>query len=86
MIFSSWDTKDDYRCTLNGRENVGKGVPGYLKSSNKILHTTRDKVRKAVENEQADIYKAFQLQNPGAVFTTQAGDTGRRPWKRIELE
>lgn len=43
-------------------------------------------MRKAVENEQADIYKAFQLQNPGAVFTPQAGDTGRRPYNPIELE
>ena len=86
LIFSICDTKDNYRFTLNGLENLGKGVPVYLKSGNKILHTTRDKVRKAVENEQADIYKAFQLQNPGAVFTPQAGDTGRRPYNPIELE
>lgn len=41
LIFSICDTKDNYRFTLNGLENLGKGVPVYLNSGNKILHTTR---------------------------------------------
>ena len=85
LIFDIRDTKDNFHFSLNGLENLNAGAPVYLRSA-KLIPLTRDKARKAVENVQSDIYRAFQLANPNVQFGPHGGDNGKRPYNPIELE
>lgn len=87
LIFDIRDTKDNYHFSLNGLEHLKQGAPIYLRKDSRMLKTTREKARKAVQNEQKNIYKVMQMQHPNDRFeNVDSGDTGKRPYNPIELE
>lgn len=87
LIFDIKDTKDNYHFTLNGLENLPSGIAIYLGADNNIVRTTRENVRRAVENEQRDYLKAFKLSNPGAQFSEELEKGNHnRPYNPIELK
>lgn len=87
LIFDIRDTKDNYRFSLNGLEHLKEGVPVYLKNSDDIVKTTREKARKAIENIYADVNKAFALKYEGGnTDGADQNDSGKRPYNPIELE
>lgn len=87
LIFDIKDKKNNYHFTLNGLENIKSGTAIYLHAESKIIHTSRLNVRRAVENEQHDILKAFEMTSPGIQFSEdmQKGSHSR-PYNPIELE
>lgn len=87
LIFAVYDSKDNYRFTLNGLENLKVLEPIYLKNIRNTVHSSREKVRKALANEFEDIYKAFEMKAPGTVFESRnSADSGKRPYNPIELQ
>lgn len=87
LIFDIGDTRGNYHFTLNGLENLRAGDDIYLHCSSKIVRTSRANARRAVQNEQRDIQKAFEMASPGLRFPEQMkkGDHSR-PYNPIELE
>ncbi len=65
LIFDISDTKDNFRFSLNGVENLQQPELIYLNSDKSIEHTTRDKARRAVENEQHYFVEALMMKAPG---------------------
>ncbi|MDY6252730.1 MAG: GLPGLI family protein [Bacteroidales bacterium] len=87
LIFDIKDTAGNYHFTLNGVENTSTGDKIYLHCSSNIVTTSRENVRRAVQNEMRDILKAFEITSPGIQFPEKMkrGDHSR-PYNPIELE
>lgn len=87
LIFDIKDAKNNYHFTLNGLENLTIGTAIYLHADVKIIKTTRQNALRAVENEQRDIIKAFEMASPGIRFSEdmQKGSHSR-PYNPIEIE
>lgn len=87
LIFSVRDSAGTHGFTLNGLTNLKEKMPIYLSTNEKIIKTSREKARRAVENEKRDFIKAFLASAPGTVFPDgmQAGDRSI-PYDPIELK
>jgi len=86
LIFSISDNKDNYRFTLNGVENLRHGTKIYLRAGHNIIKTTREKVRRAIENEHRDVRKAFEMQAQSVRFSGKTSIRKSKPYNPIELE
>ena len=87
LIFDIRDTKDNFHFLFNGLEHLKNGKKIYLKKSNRLISTSRVNVRKAVRNEQDNIFKAMQMQHPNDwTESDNSNDSGKRPYNPIELE
>ncbi|MBR6249853.1 MAG: GLPGLI family protein [Bacteroidales bacterium] len=85
LIFDIRDTKDNYHFSLNGVDNLKVGTEIYLEKKRDIIRTSREKARRAIENEQSDVMKALQMRHPDDKYPTMDGNRSR-PYNPLELE
>lgn len=86
LIFDIRDDKNNFHFTLNGVENLEHSTKIYLRARNGIVRTTREKARRAIENEHRDIRKAFEMSSQSVRFSNNTKIRKNKPYNPIELE
>lgn len=86
LIFKITDDKDNFRFTLNGVENLKNNYNIYLRAEHNIIKTTREKARRAIENEHRDVRRAFEMHSQSVQFVNKTGIRKSKPYNPIELE
>lgn len=86
LIFDISDDKNNFHFALNGVEKLKHDTKIYLRAKNNIIKATREKVRRAIENEHRDIIKAFEMSSQSVRFTNKTKINKSKPYNPIELE